>query len=380
MSIEQIYMFDNNIFAFLLLSILLFVVIVKKDIYDHSRKLFYRMIIMNMILLLVEVFAWAFDGIDTQAAIIANYAFNCLLIIFEPLMAAMWLSYVDFKINGSIERIKNRIYYIHAAIFAVILLIINIFTPVAFYLDDNNVYHRGSWLWLSLIFVFGMVLYTVVLAISSRSKISKNMLLFISMFAFLPLMVSFIQLLVYGLILTWAVVALGIVFAYYLIEIAGNSEDYLTKLYSRKKIEEIIRGKIETKKTLSLIMIDLEYFKEINDTYGHKTGDDLLVHFSKVLRITFGNKAYISRIGGDEFLIVSDVDTQENLLEFRSKLQTCMDEYTQFPQLKEIRFSFGAEVFDYSYDLSLDFALKTIDELMYLNKAKNKNEKRRRTD
>ena len=175
----------------------------------------------------------------------SNVVFNVLLILFEPIMAAMWLSYVDYKIYRSKERLKKRLFYLYASMFSGLLLIINIFEPIAFSLDENNVYHRGGLLWLSLVFVFVLVLYTVVLAFKNRKKLSDKMIVFIAIFAFIPVLISFIQLFVYGLILTWAVVALGIVFAYYLIEISGNSIDYLTGLFSRKKIEEILRGKIE---------------------------------------------------------------------------------------------------------------------------------------
>jgi len=237
---------------------------------------------------------WAFDGINTTGAFFANYLFNVLLILFEPIMAALWLSYVDYKINDNKERLKKRIYYMHASLFAGLLVIINFFEPIAFSLDSDNVYHRGPLLWLSLLFVLGLVLYTIVLIFIHRKEISDSMIAFIAVFALLPVLVSFIQLFVYGVILTWAVVALGIVFAYYLLEISGNSSDYLTKLQSRKKIEEVIRGFIERKQQFTVIMIDLEYFKKINDKYGHKTGDDVLIHFSKVLKKSFDEKSPIN--------------------------------------------------------------------------------------
>ena len=380
MSIEKMYMFDNNIFALFLLSILLIVVIVKKDIYDYSRKLFYRMIIINMILLVVEVFAWAFDGITTTEAVITNYVFNILLILFEPIMASMWLSYVDYKINGSIERLKKRMFYLHASVFSGILLIINIFTPVAFTIDDNNVYHRGSLLWLSLVFVFGLVLYTIVLAIQNRKTISDRMIFFIAAFALLPVLVSFIQLFVYGLILTWAVVALGVVFAYYLLEIAGNSVDYLTGLSSRRKIEEIITGCIENKEVFTVIMIDLENFKTINDKYGHKKGDETLIHFSKVLLKIFGKSNFVSRIGGDEFLIVlRDSRTQGNEY-FRELLLNEVTAYGTFDLLKQIGYSIGIKEFATDSNLTIDTILDDVDKLMYEDKSKNKNLKRRSTD
>ena len=375
MNIEQMYMFDNNIYAFLLLAILLFVVIVKKDIYDYSRKLFYRMIIFNMIVLLVEVLAWVFDGINTQGAFFFNYLFNCLLILLEPIMASMWLTYVDYKINHSRERLRKRWYYLQASIFSGTLLIVNIFTPVAFTLDSENIYHRGSLLWLSLIFVLIIVLYTLVIAFKNRRELSDRMVIFIAIFAILPVLVSFIQLFVYGLILTWAVVALGVVFAYYLLELTGNSVDHLTGLSSRKKIEEIVTGKIEKKLPFSVIMLDLEFFKQINDKFGHKTGDETLIHFAKVLMRTFGKDNHISRVGGDEFLIVNNIDNMSELLAYKTKLYREMKQYNSFDILNELGVSFGVKLYENANGLTLDTIFDEVDDLMYIDKNINKQRK-----
>ncbi|XMB72478.1 GGDEF domain-containing protein [Mycoplasmatota bacterium WC30] len=372
MTIEQIHMFDNNIISFLLLAILLLVIIIKKDIYDYPRKLFYRMIIVNMTLLIVEILAWAFDGINTESAFVLNYFFNCALILMEPIMASMWLSYVDYKINGSIKRLKKRIYYLHASIFAGVLLIINIFEPLAFRLDENNIYHRGPLLWFSLIFVFGLVLYTVILAIKNRKKISDSMIMFIAVFAFLPVLASFIQMFVYGLILTWSMVALGVVFAYYLIEMAGNSKDYLTKLYSRKKIEEIIRGKLENNESFSAIMIDLENFKEVNDMHGHSAGDAVLILFSQIIFITFGKKNFVSRIGGDEFLIICSEENIDVINNYKKQIAKAINETTDNPHIKTIGFSYGASVFNSEEKIEFDDIFDVVDKLMYQNKAENK--------
>jgi len=380
MTIDKIYMFDNNIYAFLLLSILLFIVFVKKDIYDYPRILFYRMIIANMILLLVEVLAWSFDGIDTGFAFFANYFFNVLLILFEPIMAAMWLSYVDYKIYRSKERLKKRLFYLYASMFSGLLLIINIFEPIAFSLDENNVYHRGGLLWLSLVFVFVLVLYTVVLAFKNRKKLSDKMIVFIAIFAFIPVLISFIQLFVYGLILTWAVVALGIVFAYYLIEISGNSIDYLTGLFSRKKIEEILRGKIERENAFTVVMMDLDYFKNINDKYGHKTGDETLIHFANILRNVFSKENFISRLGGDEFLIVSDVTEIDAVNQFKLEIINEMRTYKSFEIIKELGVSIGSIVVEVENKLTVDKILDMVDKLMYIDKSNNKNLKRRKSD
>jgi diguanylate cyclase (GGDEF)-like protein len=224
-----------------------------------------------------------------------------------------------------------------------------------------------------------MILYTLILAIKNRKELSDKMIIFIAFFALLPVLVSFIQLFVYGLILTWAVVALGVVFAYYLIEIAGNSEDHLTGLFSRKKMEEILTGKVEQAAAFTVIMIDLEYFKRINDKYGHKEGDEVLKQLSKILLRVCKNEFHVTRIGGDEFLLISKDDLSNGINTYHEALKEAI-KTSDHPHLKEIGISFGAKRYQPSMTYTVDTILDEVDALMYENKSKNKNFKRRKTD
>jgi|GEM_PF-2858339 len=85
--------------------------------------------------------------------------------------------------------------------------------------------------------------------------------------------------------------------------------DALTKLYNRRAFDERIISEVNMarrlRRPLSLVMIDMDYFKEINDTYGHQAGDELLCAFSSMLSRQFFRKIdFIARYGGDEFIII----------------------------------------------------------------------------
>lgn len=89
--------------------------------------------------------------------------------------------------------------------------------------------------------------------------------------------------------------------------------DSLTGLYSRKFIYDEINCRLDPKQikkspqqSFSLVYIDLDQFKQVNDTYGHETGDILLNAVAKRLKLALGFDGYVSRIGGDEFLILMD--------------------------------------------------------------------------
>ena len=87
--------------------------------------------------------------------------------------------------------------------------------------------------------------------------------------------------------------------------------DGLTKLYNRKEIEERIRGTVEDAnhggwQAMSLIMLDIDNFKRVNDVYGHKEGDRVIIALSDVLRNVMGSMeaSAIGRWGGEEFMVM----------------------------------------------------------------------------
>lgn len=80
------------------------------------------------------------------------------------------------------------------------------------------------------------------------------------------------------------------------------THDALTGLYNRKAYEDIFRAL--DKKTVSLILVDVDGFKSFNDTYGHETGDKVLTKVAYTLRGRFRSDDFICRIGGDEFAII----------------------------------------------------------------------------
>ncbi|NOZ21320.1 MAG: diguanylate cyclase [Planctomycetes bacterium] len=92
--------------------------------------------------------------------------------------------------------------------------------------------------------------------------------------------------------------------------------DDLTGLFNRRHLREVLTTEVDWGSTnptpFSILMIDVDYFKQINDTYGHLCGDHVLVHVSQLLRASFRRTDIIIRYAGDEFIVVlpaTDKDT-----------------------------------------------------------------------
>lgn len=84
------------------------------------------------------------------------------------------------------------------------------------------------------------------------------------------------------------------------------SRDSLTGLANRRTVEERIEARIERGIVFCVVVIDLNYFKRINDEYGHLAGDSLLQQFAQELRTSMRATDLVGRWGGDEFIIVLD--------------------------------------------------------------------------
>lgn len=88
--------------------------------------------------------------------------------------------------------------------------------------------------------------------------------------------------------------------------------DYLTKLYNRSGFLEFVEKKIEIKEAFSILFLDLDRFKVINDLYGHPVGDQVLVIIAKRFQERLNLPKIVARFGGDEFaILVKSIDIEE---------------------------------------------------------------------
>ena len=124
---------------------------------------------------------------------------------------------------------------------------------------------------------------------------------------------------------------------------AENVRDPLTGAFNRRFFDRQLENKLQSGQKISLIMMDVDHFKEFNDTYGHRNGDRLLIELVRTLstrlRLTRlnGEKDFIARYGGEEFaIILSNVNdpniaknVAENLRQMVANLRFNVDDETK---------------------------------------------------
>jgi diguanylate cyclase (GGDEF)-like protein len=120
--------------------------------------------------------------------------------------------------------------------------------------------------------------------------------------------------------------------------------DHLTKVSNRKAIETILKKEFNRAKRyahpLSLIMIDIDDFKKINDTYGHNVGDKVLKEFAKVISSTIRESDYLGRWGGEEFILVTTETTLEDAVILAEKIRTKVSQFS-FMRSQKVSCSIG---------------------------------------
>ncbi len=125
------------------------------------------------------------------------------------------------------------------------------------------------------------------------------------------------------------------------------------------------KGK-RSKRPLALFALDCDHFKQINDTYGHEVGDEVLKEFSNRIKQKVSDNSIVSRIGGDEFLIVQpDIRKKEDATKIAKSIVSSMK--TPF-QIGHLTILVGTSIgisFYYGDDISKEDLLKQADDALY---------------
>lgn len=150
--------------------------------------------------------------------------------------------------------------------------------------------------------------------------------------------------------------------------------DRLTSLANRRRLEETLHAEVLRSKRydapLSVIMIDLDRFKEVNDTFGHQVGDTVLVSIADILRHNARETDVLGRWGGEEFLLLCPETPLELCVEIAERLRRDLSERS-VPEVGIVTASFGVAAFRKGDDqLSL---LRRADEAMYRAKSEGRN-------
>lgn len=156
---------------------------------------------------------------------------------------------------------------------------------------------------------------------------------------------------------------------------ALSLKDDLTGLFNRRGFFTLAEQGLKTAQRMGtemlLIFGDLDHMKRINDTLGHKEGDQALVDISQILKETFRESDVIARVGGDEFVILAMNNFKLSADSLINRFEQSLNEHPlQSKRTQRLSMSFGTACFDPQNPCSTDILLAQADEMMYENKQR----------
>jgi len=150
--------------------------------------------------------------------------------------------------------------------------------------------------------------------------------------------------------------------------------DRLTQLYNRHKLDEVLIQQQHLaeryKNNFGIIIIDIDFFKKINDAHGHQTGDVILKELSNILKNSSRKSDVVGRWGGEEFMIIIPNVSEQPLFIVAEKLQRDIKKH-KFPQVDILTVSMGVSISHPGE--SFENIISRADEALYQAKENGRN-------
>ena len=154
-----------------------------------------------------------------------------------------------------------------------------------------------------------------------------------------------------------------------------SNTDALTKVYNRRFLEDFSKKYFEMikreKNTLSILIIDIDDFKSINDNYGHEAGDEVLLGLVEILQNKIRENDFIVRLGGDEFLVLlPNSDIQGAKIVAEKLIKSICESKNEY---KRFTVSIGSAEYNFE-DKDINCLIRRADEELYKAKKSGKNQ------
>ena len=294
-------------------------------------------------------------------------------------LACLWNIYVEFDQNY--PRIQDKKVRYNIQVPAIVFLFIHIIIFLFFnktVVDENcNVtpFYFLIFAGLPIIYLVLSIIRSCIRAFDHQNLAFRSKYLTTTMYGFVILIFGILQCL--GLQIPLFCFGCTIMMFYLYLNALDDliSLDPLTGLNNRGQLNRYVLQELQhadpNKKEHSVVMIDLNDFKSINDIYGHIEGDKALIRAATLIKTTCGNdplRPFIARYGGDEFILICKTDNEDNVIRLIKDIMRAFKEDNEnTDKMYLLSASFGFASFKGTYQ-SFQRALERADKRLYLNK------------
>ena len=336
-----------------------------------GSRLYLLLLFLTAIIVIIEITIRVFNGTSSFLCNLILMLSTNLYYIFEPVIFFLLLLYIDYQINRRIS-LQKRFILMMAVPAAVnmLLTLLSIFGGYYYFLDSNHICRRGPLFLLLPIISSLYIIYIAIYVLINRRRIPKSHFLPYILLTMPTIIGILVQIFSNQVTFIWIGVTLSLLVIFMNIQNEQMYKDYLTGLFNRRQLDYYLED-LPFKKNVTIagIMLDLNSFKHINDHYGHYTGDEALKHTSNLLQNTFGKNAFVSRFGGDEFVVFLEVNDRSDLDKAIQDLKLNIKQFNKTKELPyKLDFSIGADLYPSNSTKNGHDFLNYIDTLMYKDK------------
>jgi len=242
-----------------------------------------------------------------------------------------------------------------------------------FYRYTDGIYSRGLLFLPRAVINIMFCIWVQTYVIHYRGYINQAYRVPLAIFPSIVLAGGLLQVLFPGLSIEYAATILACLILFTYVQRVDLNEDSLTKTMNRRGLDSTLEKLSATgQKPFGSVMIDLDFFKEINDRYGHNTGDEALIKVADALVRSFPDRAAVGRYGGDEFMVFLPETTLDALKRHVDTFKGCIaDVNMSGRQPYQLHVSIGYDVYDSAAWDDIKAFQKHVDEIMYQEKEQN---------
>lgn len=349
--------------------------------------IFVYLTIAILIIFLIDIIWILIENNSGYFFRILNNIFNAFYMFELGAVFYFWMIFIESKLkNTSVflylpnQRMLPFLFFFPLIILFV-LSFLSIWNGMLFYIDNNNISHIGS-CYLILILICGGYMLFAFLDVMTHLRKEKNyqknkeyiMLLIFNFLNFICIIVARDK---FMIPVVWPVMIFSLLIIYLNFQEYQISTDGLTGLNNRRIFDRYLYNMM-TKNHISgkifLFIMDIDSFKEINDTYGHVEGDNILINVASILKEVCNSiDAFLSRYGGDEFAVIFKCKKESEAAQMKEIFyEAIRGNILSFKIKMHVSISIGYAEYIPEKMASADEFIKAADHALYEDKSKNK--------
>ncbi|MDR3122721.1 MAG: GGDEF domain-containing protein [Treponema sp.] len=329
--------------------------------------------------MICDLFFFALEGVPGRAIHILIIIVLTVYYVAQVATYYFIFAVIDYLVYNDKARTKKVICIVTSiVVLHLVVIVLNQWFHFYFSVSADNFLIKEKLYVIRIVISYLPATFFLYEFIVSPRKFYKTHIYLICFFIFLTGGGGAIDIILNSGALIWPCLTSALLYCYFFILRTDSKIDALTGIGNRYAFNEFIinLSRQTIKQSYSVVMIDMDHFKAINDTLGHLEGDNALRDMATIIKGSLRANDFAARYGGDEFIVAVRADA--DISRIMKRIQTSIDnQNSKNLRPYKLEISYGVGVFTTHGNQSIEEFLAYVDSLMYKNKVERR---RRHTD